>query len=98
MVEAKKKQKPQQWPAGMEEEAYIRRAVAAYLRSGHNGELPPQPSWDSSTVEEHQGSFYVVLRNVNGVLAVYRLRRQGILKRLKRWPQELEGAKRKGRR
>jgi hypothetical protein len=49
-----------------------------------------QLSWDGSTVEEHQSSFFVVLRNINRMLADYRLRRQGILKRLKRWPHALE--------
>jgi hypothetical protein len=33
---------------------------------------------------------YVALRNVNGMLAVYRVRNNGALKRLKRWPAELE--------
>jgi len=32
---------------------------------------------------------YVVLRNVRGVMAVYRLRDDGVLTRLKRWPSEL---------
>ena len=42
------------------------------------------------TVEEHGGKFYVVLRNVGGVMAVYRIRNEGILKGLKRWPEEIE--------
>jgi hypothetical protein len=33
-----------------------------------------------------------VLRNVNGVLAVYRIRNDGMLKRVRRWPQAVETA------
>jgi hypothetical protein len=40
----------------------------------------------------HNGRRYVVLQNVNGVLAVYRVRHDGILKRLRRWPKDIEGA------
>jgi hypothetical protein len=32
----------------------------------------------------------VILENVNGVLADYRVRNDGIIKGLKRWPKELE--------
>jgi len=32
---------------------------------------------------------YVVLKNGNGILAIYRVRNDGMLKRLKRWPVEL---------
>jgi hypothetical protein len=35
------------------------------------------------------GRRYVVLSNANGILAAYRVRPDGILKRLKRWPPEL---------
>ena len=45
---------------------------------------------NSSGVEEIDGRSYVVLRNVRGVLAVYRERTDGVLKRLKRWPKELD--------
>ena len=48
-----------------------------------------QPSKDSG-VQEVNGKRYVVLRNVNGIMAVYRVRTDGILKGLKRWPKELE--------
>jgi hypothetical protein len=36
------------------------------------------------------GKRYVVLRNTKGVLAVYRVRNDGILKGLRRWPAALE--------
>ena len=32
---------------------------------------------------------YVVLRNVNGILSVYRVRNDGKLKGLRRWPAAL---------
>ncbi len=46
-------------------------------------------------VTEHEGKHYVVLnlKNVNGILAVYRVRNTGVLKGLKRWPQEIETMK-----
>ena len=60
------------------------RAFAAYFRSGGMD----QPANDSgpATID---GMTYVVLRNVNGVLAVYRVRTSGVLKRLVRWPAAL---------
>jgi hypothetical protein len=44
----------------------------------------------TSGVVEHQGKRYVVLKNAKGVLAVYRVRTSGALKRLRRWPAGLE--------
>jgi hypothetical protein len=64
-------------------------AFAAYFRSGHPAS--PHPS-NSSGVVEHDGKQYVVLHNVNGVLAVYRILTSGALKRLKRWPTEIAKA------
>lgn len=60
--------------------------MAAYFRSGGN----EQPSADSRVVL-HNDLQYVVLTNVNGTLAVYRIRNDGMLKRLKRWPETLDG-------
>lgn len=68
----------------------VRRAMAAYYKSGRReGFTDAQitiPGNDSD-VQEHNGKHYVVLRNVNGILAVYRVRNDGMLKGLKRWPQ-----------
>ena len=64
---------------------YLTRAFAAYFRSGER----EQPS-NSSSLVEHMGLRYVVLENENGVLAVYRIRNDGILRRMKRWPKEIE--------
>lgn len=57
------------------------RALNAYFRSGGT-DLP------SRHVEpvEHAKKRYAVLDNVSGVLAVYRIRRDGRLRRLRRWP------------
>ena len=65
----------------------IRRAMAAYYRSGHSDGLTDTeitiPA-DSSYLCEFGGHQYVVLNNINGVLAVYRVRNNGVLKGLKR--------------
>ncbi len=61
-----------------------RRALTAWFRSGGIDQpTPPQ----THTLE---GKSYVVLTNVNGVLAVYRVKTDGVLKRLKRYPREFE--------
>jgi hypothetical protein len=71
----------------------VRRAMAAYYRSGHREGLADEqitiPA-NTSDVHERSGKRYVVLENVNGILAVYRVRNDGVLKGLKRWPKELE--------
>jgi len=64
-----------------------RRAYAAWFRSG-----AIDPPSDTSGLVEHDGHRYVVLRNVRGVLAVYRVRNDGVLKRLRRWPDALGAA------
>lgn len=45
----------------------------------------PQPS-NVSAVEKHGDRNYAVLRNVSGVIAVYRVRNDQALRPLKRWP------------
>jgi hypothetical protein len=62
-----------------------RRAFAAYFRSGAN----QQPA-NTSGVINHNGKLYVHLHNINGPLAVYRVRNDGVLRRLKRWPAALD--------
>lgn len=62
-----------------------RRAFAAYFRSGGT----EQPSATISGVEEHDGKTYVVLRNVSGLLACYRVRNDGKLKLLRRVPRAI---------
>ena len=66
------------------------RAFAAHFRAcAREGTIASQPAGDSG-VTEHDGRLYVVLRNVNGVMRVYRVRNDGILKGLRRWPKEIE--------
>ena len=77
----------------MDAEKVMQRAMAAYFQYGKAG--IPQPSWSSSGVERvrhprHGLLDYAVLRNMDGVLAAYRIENSGQLRRLKRWPVELE--------
>jgi len=68
----------------------ITRAMSAYFKALKSTEgVQMQPS-NGSGVEVVGGLSYVVLRNVGGVLAVYRVRNDGVLKRLKRWPANLD--------
>lgn len=61
----------------------LTRAMAAYFRSGG---IDQSDSY-TRAIEEHKGLRYVVLRNVGGVLAVYRITNSGPLKRLRRYPK-----------
>lgn len=63
------------------------RALAAYSRAFNGIGSLMQPRRPQSV--EVAGRQYIVLDNVRGVLAVYRVRNDGRLKRLKRWPAEL---------
>jgi hypothetical protein len=67
------------------------RAFAAYFRHPPAGAILDQPDSASGPVD-WQGKTYVVLFNINGVLAVYRVRTSGALKRLVRWPKGIEPA------
>jgi hypothetical protein len=69
------------------------RAYRAYFSAAkRRGDVisPSQPSSRDSGPQEVRGKRYIVLRNVNGILAVYRVRQDGMLKGLRRWPKELE--------
>jgi hypothetical protein len=65
----------------------IDRATAAWFRSEP---LSDQPDQSLSDVYSLDGRTYVVLENIRGPLAVYRLKNDGRLRRLKRWPKALE--------
>ena len=67
----------------------LRRATAAYYRSEKAG-LATSPDEIRRYVTEHEGKRYVVLANSQRVLAVYRVRTDGILKGLRRWPAGVE--------
>lgn len=69
----------------LDKDALVRRAFAAWFRSGGTD----QPA-NTSDMVKLGGLGYVVLRSVRGPLAVYRVRNDGMLKRLKRWPEALQ--------
>ena len=65
------------------------RACAAYFRRAARSGVPsPDMPAGGGHVTEHDGKTYVVLSNVRGTLAVYRVRApSGQLKELRRWPR-----------
>lgn len=71
----------------MSDDDLTRRAIAAYYRTA-TATMVDQPAGGGDVVE-HEGKTYVVLSNVRGTLAVYRVRTSGQLKRLRRWPAEV---------
>lgn len=68
------------------DEQLSRRAIAAYYRSPATPDQTP----NRSDVRDHEGRRYVVLSAHGQVLAVYRVRNDGMLKLLTRWPAELQ--------
>jgi len=72
----------------MDDRDLLRRAFAAYFRSG--GDFAMQPSDSASGLVFHNDKAYVALRNGSDTLAVYRVRNDGMLKRLRRWPAAVE--------
>ena len=66
----------------------VRRAIRSYFH-GAPAMARDQPS-NTSELEHADGRSYVVLRSARGVLAVYRVRRDGRLRRLSRWPTGLD--------
>lgn len=66
-------------------EPLIVRALAAYYQTGSNPDLV-----GGSELAELDGRRYVVLRDAYGdVIRVYRVRTDGVLRRMKRPPDEL---------
>jgi len=63
----------------------VSRALAAYFRAGHGR----QQVVTNSRVCALAHKRYVVLSDVTGLLAVYCIRGDGILRRMRRWPKEL---------
>jgi len=64
----------------------LNRALSAYY--GNDG--MDEPSKAASGVVKHDGLDYVCLRNSHRTLAVYRIRNDGSLKRMRRYPKELD--------
>jgi len=54
-----------------------------------NGITPSQPSRGNSSIETHESKNYAVLRNVNGVMAVWKVTPTRLV-RLYRWPKEIK--------
>ncbi|MBU9283727.1 hypothetical protein [Burkholderia multivorans] len=69
----------------------IQRATRAHrIFVSKNGGVADIPSNSTSGVCGHAGREYVVLRNVRGIMAIYRIRSDtGVLRRLKRWSAAL---------
>lgn len=70
------------------------RALSAYYRAGTRAHAGMGQTSQPGAVEtvEHEGLQYIRLTNVNGILAVYRVRivnGEPVLKGLKRWPSAL---------
>ena len=70
-----------------ENDELLARAFSAWFRHGRKVGGAIDFPGNESAVEEDHGHQYVILRNVRGVMAVYRVRNDGILKSLKRWPE-----------
>jgi hypothetical protein len=66
----------------------LSRAYAAYFKYSEGDQDQPSESLSGETV--YRDKRYVVLRNGYRMLAVYRIRYDGMLKRLRRWPAGLE--------
>jgi hypothetical protein len=72
----------------MDDVALTRRAFAAYFRT--DGEFADIPG-STSGVTFYKDRAYVVLRNgITHTLAVYRVRNDGVLRRMRRWPAAVE--------
>jgi hypothetical protein len=67
------------------DDALVSRAMEAYFRAGHGR----QQLVTICRVRALAHNRYVVLSDINGVLAVYRIRGDGILRRMRRWSKEL---------
>jgi hypothetical protein len=69
----------------------LRRAYAAYFRGQKNWTYrSDQPNSGLSEVRKYKRLAYVVLKNVRGTLAVYRVKKDGALRGLKQWPNALD--------
>lgn len=64
----------------------IKRAISAYSRRCQKQGFVYQEPPTLSDTQKYKGKEYVVLRNVWGVLAVYRIRNNGILRHLSKYP------------
>jgi hypothetical protein len=69
------------------------RAMSAYFKAAKAiGRDPDQPGASSSGPETINGKQYVALRSGSRLLAAYRVRGDGVLRRTRRWSKVLEAA------
>jgi hypothetical protein len=86
-----KPSKPQKAIILPKEQELMARAFSAWFRFCSTTDRLEYPG-PQSAIEQHRGHPYVVLRNSSKrVLAVYRVRNDGVLKSLKRYPEALRG-------
>ena len=75
------------------EDELTARAMQSYFAAARKaGDVAEFPSRYDSGVEEVDKLSYVVLKNGNRTLAVFRVRNDGMLKRLKRYPAGLDAS------
>lgn len=72
-----------------EDELYHRAVRAYYLNARRHNYVPQQPAAARSGLETLEDKDYMVLRNHERMLAVYRVRKDGIMKLLRRPPKAL---------
>ena len=72
-----------------EEYALINRAFSAYFHNAGDKAMI-QPSYSKSFCTEFEGKDYVVLATDLKALAVYRIKKDGYLKKLKRYPKKIQ--------
>jgi hypothetical protein len=73
-----------------EEDALKWRALGAYIKYARPGQMHPSFDDTKAAVVEVGGKLYVVLTSGQTQLAVFRVRNDGMLKRLARAPRELQ--------
>ena len=78
--------------ASFDRKLLARAKVAWYKQASKEAKNVPAPSDEDSSLREFAGKNYVVLRSSNSLLAIYRITNRQELKRLRRWPAELERA------
>lgn len=72
---------------------YVPRALAAWYRGSRDDHARLYPSESAcQQVTLPDGKSYVVMANTYQVLGVYRIRPQGVLRLMKRWPKAVEAA------
>jgi hypothetical protein len=84
---------PKRTRSKREEDALKWRALGAYIRYARPGQSHASFDETKATVIEAGGKLYVMLTSGKTQLAVFRVRNDGMLKRLVRIPQELRDEK-----